>query len=352
MCASNSRSRLPGILAAGFVILTTTLWAFWGISELYYEGWGLPFPEPLAYLVPAAACLAFSLLALRWPRFGGWVLIVCGTAFTAWWWTMSIRRSGGFSLLNLLSLFPLSALLILTGVLFLLEGRDRRRRREAGWTPSPVWWRRNLGYLLVIGIPLLVLLVVSAFQLPPILGRYDDGGRGERRITAPGVDLVWAPEGPGWNWRQEWGGYPSWIMLALYGRAPLGLDGKSDLPARLADMEAAGLCAYLSADGLTLADTPQDIWRMPSVNELVRSLTRDGQAAGCTWAGELGRLDCERTPDKETPLWNPAAAPIYYWAADELNEGDAYYVSYNGFVSAQPKTFGNPRHGYRCVREP
>jgi hypothetical protein len=57
-------------------------------------------------------------------------------------------------------------------------------------------------------------------------------------------------------------------------------------------------------------------------------------------------------PDKETPLWNPDAPPIYYWAADVSNEEDAYYVSYNGFVSAQPKTFGNPRHGYRCVREP
>jgi hypothetical protein len=352
MSISNFRSRWPGLLAAGFVLLTTVLWTFWGISELYYEGWGLPFPAPLSYLIPAALCLIFSLLALRWPRLGGWVLIVCGTAFTAWWLNLSIQRSGGFSWQTAISQFPFSTLLILTGVLFLLEGRNRRRRRAAGWTPSPVWWRRSLAYLLTAGLPLLVILVVSAFQLPGILGRYDDGGRGERRITADGVDLVWAPLGPGWNWRQAWGGYPSWNMLALYGREPVGLDGKSSLPARPADMQATGLCAYLSADGLTLTDTPQNIWRMPTVDELARSLTRDGKSANCTWQGGVGQLTCSLTPDKETPLWNPDAPPIYYWAANELDERDAYYISYNGFVSTQPKTFGNPRHGYRCVRSP
>lgn len=352
MSAGDFKSRLPGLLAAGFVTLTTSLWTFWGIAELYYEGWGLPFPQPLAYLIPAAVCLTFSLLALRWPRLGGWMLVVGGTVFTFWWWGMAFRRFGALTLSGVLSMIPLSALLVLTGVLFLLEGRDRRRRQQAGWRPSPLWWRRNLGYLLAAGIPLAIVLVVSAAQLPALLNRYDDVGRGERRITAPGVDLIWAPAGPGWNWRQPWGGYPSWSALALYGQPPLGLDGKSGLPARLSDMQTTGLCAYLTADGWTLAETPQFIWRMPRVEELVRSLTRGGQSAGCVWDGSLGQADCAVTPDKETPLWDPSAPPIYYWAADELNEAEAYYVNYQGVVSAQPKTFGNPRHGYRCVREP
>ncbi len=352
MNAPRFKSRWPGLLAAGFVILTTSLWAYWGASEMYYEGWGQPFPAPLAYLIPAALCLTFSLLALRWPRFGGWTLIVCGAAFTAWWTNLAISRSGGFSWTTVLSQFPFSALLVLTGVLFLIEGRNRRRWRAAGWTPSLVWWRRNLTFLLAAGVPLLVVLVISAFELPSILGRYDDGDRGARRITADGVDLVWAPAGPGWNWKQDWGGYPSWRMLALYGLEPLGLDGKSSLSASLDDMQTTGLCAYLTADGLTLADTPQNIWRMPTVDELVRSLTRDGQSAGCTWSGSTGQLDCLFTPDKETPLWDPTAQPIYYWAADEFDAENAYYVSYNGFVSIQPKNFGNPRHGYRCVHTP
>ncbi|RMD93222.1 MAG: hypothetical protein D6814_15915, partial [Calditrichaeota bacterium] len=52
-----------------------------------------------------------------------------------------------------------------------------------------------------------------------------------------------------------------------------------------------------------------------------------------------------------SPLWAPNWSPIYYWAADEFNERQAYYVSYNGYVQHQPKSWGNPRHGYRCVRE-
>ena len=57
-------------------------------------------------------------------------------------------------------------------------------------------------------------------------------------------------------------------------------------------------------------------------------------------------------PDKETPLWASDQAPIYLWTADQSAEvGQAYYVSYNGAVGDQPKAWGNPRHGYRCVRE-
>ncbi|MGB9301771.1 MAG: hypothetical protein WCD51_14435 [Anaerolineae bacterium] len=43
----------------------------------------------------------------------------------------------------------------------------------------------------------------------------------------------------------------------------------------------------------------------------------------------------------------------HYWSADEYDEQEAYYVSYHGsIVSYQPKSWGNPRHGYPCVREP
>ncbi|MBI4757913.1 MAG: hypothetical protein HY783_02760 [Chloroflexi bacterium] len=67
---------------------------------------------------------------------------------------------------------------------------------------------------------------------------------------------------------------------------------------------------------------------------------------------EFERADCEILPDKETPLWVPSWSPIYYWSADEYDKRQAYYVSYNGGINHQPKSWGNPRHGYRCVREP
>ena len=71
------------------------------------------------------------------------------------------------------------------------------------------------------------------------------------------------------------------------------------------------------------------------------------------WVGINEQVVCSRCqPDLETPLWAPDEAPIYYWVGDEYNEENAYYVSYNGWVKRQPKSWGNPRHGYRCVREP
>lgn len=345
------KDRWPGIAAIALLTLATSLWTFWGAGELYYEGWGLPFPQPLAYLIPAAICLALTLLALTWPRAGGWLLIGGGGLFTAWWWTMAGRRAGRLMLTMVLSTFPISGILIVVGVLFLLESRYRRRRRAAGLTGHPNRWLRNLHYLIGVGVPMLTLLAVSAFQLPRVLARIDDGDRSARLIEGNGVRLIWAPDGPGWNWQQPGGWNPSWNHIAMYGMPPVGLK-PSPPPASQADMDAHSICAHLSADGRTLLDEPQGIWRMPTTDEVVRSLVRRGQNAGCTWDGRTGRANCRVEPDKESPLWAGDRSAIYYWTADEYDAQEAWYVSYNGYVNHQPKGWGNPRHGYRCVREP
>jgi len=349
MNRSELKRRLPGTIGSGLVILTTVLWTFWGVAEMYYEGWGLPFPQPMVYLLPAAACLAFALTALTWPRVGGWLLILGGGAFTAWWWRLAAGR-GWLSVKWALGTFPVSGLLILTGVLFLLEARYRRQRLLEGWAPPESWLRRNLCYVLAIGLPLLVAIGVSAYYAPLVLTRVDDGDRGARLIEGNGVTLVWTPKGPGWNWKQSWGGYPSWDMIAFYGVPPVGFGDKpgyEGLHATAEDMATTGLCRYLSADGLTLMSEPQDIWRMPTTDEIVRSLVRGGENAGCLWDGESDVAVCERQPNKETPLWAPDEAPIYYWSADEYDVREAYYVSYNGRIEQQAKDWGNPRHGYR-----
>jgi len=88
-----------------------------------------------------------------------------------------------------------------------------------------------------------------------------------------GVALLWAPEGPGWNWHplRGKGRYPSWDDLALYGAPPVGIHPERKLEegqhATEADMRATGLCRYLSADGMTLLLEPQDVWRMPTPDE-------------------------------------------------------------------------------------
>ncbi len=345
------KHKIPGMVATGLLALTTSLWTFWGAAEMYYEGWGLPFPKPLAYLIPGAACLALSLLVLTWPGVAGWLLIGAGGGFTVWWWTMTARRAGQLTLSMILSMFPVSGLLIVVGVLFLFEGRYRRRRRAAGIERHPNGWLRNLHYLIGIGAPLLTLLGISAFQLPHVLARVDDGISSARLIQGNGVRLIWAPAGPGWNWQQPGGWNPSWNHIALYGASPAGLKNRPPQAAQ-ADMDAQSICAHLADDGITLMDEPQGIWRMPTVDELVRSLVRRGENAGCAWNGEDGRAECRVEPDKETPLWSGSQSAIYYWTADEYDAQDAWYVSYNGWVHHQPKGWGNSRHGHRCVRAP
>jgi hypothetical protein len=190
--------------------LTTSFWTLWGMGEMYYEGWGLPFPTPMRYLILGAVCLTFTLVAQTWPRVGGWLLILVGVAFSAWWMTLAAGR-GWLTWKWVLGTFPLSGMIAVVGVLFLLEGRYRRQRRAEEWTSAkgpalPAlslpkgWLRRNLHYVLAIGCPLLVAIAVSIRFAPMALTRVDDGDRGARLIEGNGVELIWAPKGPGWNW--------------------------------------------------------------------------------------------------------------------------------------------------------
>lgn len=342
-------ARLPGWIASILMIGFTLLWSVWGTAEMYHEGWWGAWYNRLPYLAPIAVTLLPALVAFRWPIAGGITIMAVGV-FAFFFFGNDVRFIGlGIALV---------------GAAFVVDGLLRRRTSPEETAVPTAWWRRHWRYLLLLGGPLVIFIGISANMLPIVLTRVDDGDRSARSIEGNGLTLVWAPEGPGWNWKQPWGGYPSWQSLALYGLPPVGLGdkpgyGRQDeghehiVFATEADMAQYNLCRYLSADGSTLLGEPQDLWRMPTTSEMVRSLVRHGEHAGCAWQGEFReQVGCDVLPDKESPLWATDRPVIYYWTADARNERRGYFVCYNGTVNAAYKLGGNPRHGYRCVREP
>ncbi len=348
----------PGWVGRVLLITITAFWFYWSVGEMYHEGWWGPFYIRLLYMIPGTAFLILTLIGIKWPRIGGWLIIVIGGLFTIFFLDISFV-DGKLSIGRDMAGFMVSGPLVLLGVLLLVEAHNQKQRMAQGWVPHSKWWRRNIWYLLAVAPPLLIFIGLSIYSLPIVLTRIDDGERGARLIEGNGVTLIWVPEGPGWNWRQDFGGFPSWNRIALYGLPPVGMGDKPGYGSEIGvfasaeDMAKYNLCRYLSEDGLTLETEPQNIWRMPSVDDYARSFARHGENAGCLWQGEdHDQMECNILPDKETPLWAPDLDPIYYWAAEEYDDRNAYFVSYNGWVNTAYKPGGNPRHSHRCVRDP
>ena len=179
---------------------------------------------------------------------------------------------------------------------------------------------RRLAYHLTWGLPVAVALVSGAEGAWRVATRHDDGDRGMRTVEGNGVRLTWAPAGPGWP------------------TAGVSLE------------EAKRVCRYLSEDGLRLADEPQDVWRLPTVEEVVQSLTRHGLNAGGEWDEETHQATFRTRPDKESPLWNPDSQIIYWWTATEADPEQVYRVAYNGYVLVVPKKMSMGSCAFRAVR--
>jgi hypothetical protein len=294
------RLQIVGWVAVGLSTVITCFWAFWGIVENFHEGWyyesllsnvGLMFVQ---YLSPMLIFVGVTLISIYWPRFGaglhGFLALLA-----AWFF-------GAFT--NAVT-FVLVAPLIGLGALY-WYGR-----------PQP----RKIAAFLALGLPLLTLTVSGIGPVLRVSQRLDDANLQARLVHGNGVDLVWAPDGPGW-------------------------------PRTGADWhEAQQACQYLSEGGLTLAPVPQHAWRLPVVDEAVRSMARHGQNSGGVWDAEDAKATYKTTPDKESPLWNAHSQVIYWWTATEPDEEHAYIIVYDGKVWPRAKQFGPAYLGYRCVKQ-
>ena len=293
------KRQIVGWIAVGLSTAITCIWSFWGIIENFHEGWyhesllsnlGLMFVQ---YLSPMLIFMGATLVSIYWPRLGGSLHMIFAL-FLVWF----------FRAFSNAATFLIIVPLVILGILYWV-GR-----------PQP----RKVATYLVMGLPLLTLIIFGIEPISRVSQRIDDGNLQARLVEGNGVNLIWAPDGPGWprtgtNWH-----------------------------------EAQQACQHLNEDGLTTAPVPQHIWRLPTVDEAVRSMARHGQNSGGVWDAEIAQATYNTTPDKESPLWNVYSQVIYWWTATEVDEEHAYIIVYDGKVWPRAKQFSLAYLGFRCVK--
>ncbi len=290
-----------GWIAVVLSTAVTCFWAFWGIIENFHEGWyyeswlsnvGLMFFQ---YLSPMLIFMGVTLISIAWPRFGGGLHLVL--ALLAVGFFQAFSNAATF-----LIILPLGGM----GGMY-WYGRARPRK---------------LAVSLAVSLPLLTLILSGIEPVLRVSQRLNDSNLGARTVLGNGVMLIWAPDGPGWP--------------------PEGTDW----------FEAQRVCHYLTEDGLTLASWPQNTWRLPTVEEAVRSMSRHGRNSGGVWDAENAEAIYETKPDKESPLWNVHSQVIYWWTSTEVDEARASIIAYDGRVWPRSKSFAPACLGFRCVRPP
>ena len=292
--------QLVGWLAVALSTAIATFWAIWGIIENFHEGWfhqslllniGLMFVQ---YLSPMIIFVSLTLLAIAFPRIGGAAYALAGITLgvVLFGWDDPVAMP-----------FVIVPMLLL-GVLY-WYGRPQPRRKA--------FW-------LVVGVPMLTLIISGVEPVVRIAGRVDDGNLQTRQVEGNGVRLMWAAEGNGWP-----------------------LEG-------VTWDEAFRRCQNLSEDGKTLAESPQNLWRLPTVEEAVRSMSRHGVNSGGVWDGQTKAATYQVRPDKESPLWNVHSQVIYWWTATEIDDQKAYIIVYDGKVWPRRKRFAPAYLAYRCVK--
>ena len=294
-----NKRQITGWIAVAFSIVITCIWSFWGIIENFHEGWyyesllsnvGLMLVQ---YLSPMLIFMSVALISISWPRFGG--LLHAIVALFAVWFFQAFTNAATFFLIT-----PLIGI----GLLYWF-GR-----------PQP----RKLAISLTIGLPVLVLVLSGIEPVLRVSQRLDDGNYQTRSVRGNGVNLIWAPGGPGWPRSGA-----TWF-------------------------EAEQVCQHLSEDGESLATVSVHIWRLPTVDEAVRSMARNGQNSGGEWDPVTAGTSYRTIPDKESPLWLGHSQVIYWWTATEIDEETAYIIVYDGKVWPRSKNFGPAYLGFRCVR--
>lgn len=293
----NKIRNIIGLITSIFILLIICIWSYWGVNEAFHEGWyfvsvwenlKLTF---IQYLLVPITLIIFSSIGLFRQKIVFVLFFFLGT-FSLFFFRSSAGR--------LLIFLP--AILVSLSFYF----AEFKYKKET--------------LIVTTTLPFFIILAFGIPQLIRVEKRLNDGDFGSRRIVGNGVVLTWAPQGVG---------FPL-----------IGTDW----------VTAKNNCVYLNEKGVELENDKVNVWRLPTRNEIVRSLSKNNvNSKGLIDIN--GNAKYSLSPDKETPLWNPHSQIIYYWTCDEQDENKAFLVSYNGVILSRNKNSGPNYQGYRCVKE-
>lgn len=299
----SKQKQIIGWIAVSITIIISSLWAYWGSIENFHEGWYSKsifeniFMLVFQYSLVTIIFIVLAEIALSWKKIG-LILHLALAGFCVWFFSGAI-----FVVRIIMIVLPILVL----GTLYFLG------------TPKPI----VLAHWLVVGVPLVLFLAISIPLGIKVSNRLNDNDFGIRVVEGNEVTLVWAPRGPGWpDEGMTW-------------------------------EEANERCRYLSEDGTTIMTEEQNIWRLPTIDEAVRSMMLHGENAGGVWDSEEKIATYEKTPDKESPLWDIYSQVIYYWTSEiyEENEQRAYIIVYHGGVHHKMKMDGQAYLSFRAVKD-
>jgi len=297
------KKKILGWIAVAITVVFSSVWAYWGAFENFHEGWYSVslweniFMFVFQYMLFTIIFVMLALIILKWKKIGLIIHLLMGI-FCIWFFS-----GATFTVLGLMIVLPFAVL----GLLYYFG------------EPYPLKW----AYRLIIFVPLIIVLAISVPQGIKVSNRINDGDFGIRIVEGNGVTLAWAPRGPGWPDRGV-----SWE-------------------------EAQDICKHLSEDGFQIMEKEQNIWRLPAVDEAVRSMMLHGENAGGVWHAQEERARYDKTPDKETPLWDVHSKVIYYWTADTSlqDEERAYIIVYDGGVYDKRKIDSFGYLSFRAVKD-
>ncbi len=292
-----------GWIAVSITIAFSSVWAYWGATENFHEGWySVSIWENLfmlffQYLLITIIFVSLSVIIL-WSKTVGLLLHIATAIISVWF-----LGDASFNVIGLLIAIPI----IILGLGYYFGD------------PKPKKWAIRL----LIAVPLIIIIAISIPQGIKVSQRLNDNNFDIRTVQGNGLTLIWAPRGPGWPDQGT-----SWD-------------------------EAQRICKYLSEDGTVIMEEEQNIWRLPTVDEAVRSMMLHGQNAGGIWNSSEGLAVYERTPDKESPLWDVHSKVIYYWTSETSvqDEHKAYIIVYHGGVYEKMKFDGQDYLSFRAVKE-